>query len=89
MNSQRDYKLQKTAINYLTLFFSLKKEKERLLTVFKQLDANGDGTLTPAELRDGFASVVGSENAKQEINKIFKSIDLNDSGSINFTGRHR
>lgn len=85
--TQRDYKLQKTAINYLSMFFSLKKEKDELLAMFKKLDANGDGTLTPSELRTGFAAMVGDETAAQQINKIFKSIDLNESGSINFTGR--
>lgn len=68
------------------MFFSLKKEKDELLKMFKKLDANGDGTLTPSELRTGFAAMVGDESAAQQINKIFKSIDLNESGSINFTG---
>jgi Ca2+-binding EF-hand superfamily protein len=72
---------------YVISFFDLKEEKDELLKTFKKLDTDHDGQLTPAELIAGYTEMMGEEEAKKEVDRIFKSIDVNNTGAIDFTGR--
>lgn len=58
-----------------------------MLKTFKKLDTDHDGQLTPAELIAGYTEMMGEEEAKKEVDRIFKSIDVNNTGAIDFTGR--
>jgi Ca2+-binding EF-hand superfamily protein len=46
-----------------------------------------DGQLTPEELIIGYTAMMGEEDAKREVDRIFKSIDVNHTGAIDFTGK--
>jgi len=66
---------------------TLAENKEMLLTVFKFLDVDGDGTLSPKEFRTG----VNLLNKRLPIGKqlknpdeIFKSLDADGDGEISF-----
>ena len=72
---------------YIISFFDLKEEKDELLKTFKKLDLDHDGQLTPDELIIGYTAMMGEEDAKKEVDRIFKSIDVNHTGAIDFTGR--
>jgi len=65
----------------------MKDEKDELLKTFKKLDVDHDGQLTPEELVAGMSTMMGEEEAKKEVDRIFKSIDVNNTGAIDFTGR--
>jgi calcium-dependent protein kinase len=71
---------------YIISFFDLKEEKDELLKTFKKLDLDHDGQLTPEELTIGYTAMMGEEDAKKEVDRIFKSIDVNHTGAIDFTG---
>ena len=50
------------------------------------LDLDHDGQLTPEELIKGYTAMIGEEEAKKEVDRIFKAIDVNRTGAIDFTG---
>ena len=83
--TQADYKLQKAVLLYIISFFDLKEEKDELLKTFKKLDLDHDGQLTPEELIIGYTAMMGEEEAKKEVNRIFKAIDVNNTGAIDFS----
>lgn len=76
---------QKGILLYFVSFFDLKDEKTKLYNVFKSLDKDGDGQLDRKELKEAYSkseSIFGSE---EEIEEIFKKIDVNNTGHIDFS----
>jgi calcium-dependent protein kinase len=65
----------------------MKEEKDELLKTFKKLDLDHDGQLTPEELIIGYSAMMGEEDARKEVERIFTSIDVNNTGAIDFTGK--
>ncbi|KRX00275.1 Protein kinase-like domain [Pseudocohnilembus persalinus] len=55
--------------------------------IFKQLDKNQDGYLSLQELQEGFQNedVLQDEESKQKIQEVFEKLDLNNSGSIDYS----
>ena len=84
-NFRSDYKFQKAVLLYIISFFDLKDEKDELLKTFKALDLDGDGQLTKDELTIGYSKLMGEEEAKKEVDRIFVTIDVNGTGAIDFT----
>ncbi len=62
------------------------EEKQDLIKTFEALDADGNGVLTRDELILGYMKVYNFTRleAETEALKIIKSIDLNNSGEIDF-----
>jgi calcium-dependent protein kinase len=56
-----------------------------LLTIFQALDTNGDGQLSQDELESGYAKILGKEKAKQEVARIFRMVDTDGNGSIDYS----
>lgn len=48
-----DTQIQKAIFMVVIGFFETKEHKDKLLSVFKQLDTNGDGVLSKNELMNG------------------------------------
>lgn len=84
-NFRSDYKFQKAVLLYIISFFDLKEEKDELLKTFKALDLDHDGQLTHDELMIGYSKLMGEDEAKKEVDRIFKTIDVNGTGAIDFT----
>ena len=57
------------------------KEIEKFKDIFMKIDKNKDGTLTLDEMRQGLSTIL----QKDEIDEIFKSIDSNNTGKIDYT----
>ena len=85
MRFRANYKLQKAVLLYVISFFDIKDEKDKLLKTFKKLDLDHDGQLTQEELLIGYSKLMGPEEAKREVNRIFEMIDVNRTGAIDFT----
>ncbi|XP_061772618.1 troponin C, slow skeletal and cardiac muscles-like [Nerophis ophidion] len=49
-----------------------------------QFDGDGDGKITPEELKDGMKSLLGEKLKKGELEEILADIDLNKDGNIDF-----
>mgnify|MGYP000945054374 CR=1 FL=1 len=78
-----------------------KEEKNELLEIFQQLDTNGDGQLSRDELIKGYSinsnlpfqqvlgyeKTMGRAQAEAEVDNIMKTLDTNNSGSIDYSGR--
>ncbi|VDL67942.1 unnamed protein product [Nippostrongylus brasiliensis] len=56
-----------------------------LKAVFEELDVDGDGYITRSELRTAFQRM-GHSLSDQDIKAIYKHVDVNNDGKINFHG---
>ncbi|KAM3131260.1 hypothetical protein pb186bvf_016578 [Paramecium bursaria] len=61
------------------------KEKEELQKQFRAMDINNDGTLSREELMNLYSKKNDKEKAKQIVDDIFDSVDLDHSGKVEFT----
>ena len=88
--------LQEATWTFLVQYMATKEDKQRLNKVFKQIDINHDGLLTLDELQEGINSsfhlilkgynkVFGLSLEMSEIERIFKSIDTDNSGTIEYS----
>jgi len=62
-----------------------KDRKEELATVFKCFDKNGDGRLSISEVKTGYLDHYGKVMSDKEVEEMFKSVDTDNSGFIDFT----
>lgn len=72
---------QKAIKLYLIQQQEWNEEKENLKEIFKAYDKNKDGELQKEELEEALKSFASDIN----INLLFKQLDLDESGSINYT----
>jgi len=80
-NYKNSTKLQKAVLTFIA---SRLKDDEikNLREIFSFLDKNQDGTLTLEEIREGLSTL---KNVNFDIENVFKSIDTDGSGVINYT----
>ncbi|CAL1613927.1 unnamed protein product [Knipowitschia caucasica] len=57
---------------------------KELRDAFKEFDANGDGLISLAELREAMKKLMGEQITNREINEILRDIDLNGDGLVDF-----
>ncbi len=70
-NFHCERKLEAAVLAYITNFMNSKKNEDRLLGIFKELDTDNNGVLTVNELKEGFKEYLG-ENImfEEEMEKI-------------------
>ena len=56
-----------------------------MLKTFKALDTNNDGLLSREELLIGLKKVMNENEAAEEVERIMRDIDKNNSGSIDYS----
>ena len=74
----KENKLQRGIMCYIANYYDLKEEKDRLLTIFKEMDTNGDGMLSREELFNAYKEIHDEAEAKDMVDKIFKTLDVNN-----------
>ena len=77
--------LQKATVSFLTNQISINEEIKKLKEEFDKIDVNKDGEISKEELIKCLETIYPSQEAKLRANNIFKEIDFNNDGSINFS----
>jgi calcium-dependent protein kinase len=62
-----------------------KSKKEEMAKVFKAFDKNGDGRLSMEEVKEGYVDHYGKIISDDEVEKMFKMVDADNSGFIDYT----
>ena len=90
VNNLKTYKsdkvLQSAALAYLVHNFNQNEEVREANKLFNFIDANGDGRITQSELLNGFKQMlsISEETLKEDVEKIFKNIDADNNGYIEY-----
>uniref|UniRef100_A0A8C9WAV5 EF-hand domain-containing protein n=1 Tax=Scleropages formosus TaxID=113540 RepID=A0A8C9WAV5_SCLFO len=59
---------------------------KELRDAFKEFDANGDGKISTAELREAMKKLLGQQVGHRDLEEILRDIDLNGDGHVDFEG---
>jgi len=85
-------KFERKLQEFIWLFFvnnfatSIYNNKDEVLDAFHSVDLNGDGILSKEEMILAYSKVVGDlKRAEKYVEKIFKYLDCNKNGSIDFS----
>lgn len=78
-------KLKVAAASYIGSQLISKSEKEKLGSIFKKLDKNGDGKLSRDEILDGYEEHFGKFLDEGELDQLFNDVDTDKSGFIDYS----
>ena len=76
--------LQKATVSFLANQISINEEIKKLKEEFDKIDVNKDGEISKNELIKCLEVLYPSQEAIDRANQIFKEIDFNNDGTINF-----
>ena len=77
--------LQKAALSYIANQIGQNDEIKKIKEEFDKIDDNKDGVLSKKELINCLIKIYPSEEATLRCDIIFKEIDFNNDGTINFS----
>jgi calcium-dependent protein kinase len=81
---KRDSIIQETALAYLVHNFPQMKDVINACKLFNQIDVNGDGKINKAELLKGLQSKIKSDTLEEDVEQIYKNIDMDNNGYIEY-----
>lgn len=86
----KGHSLQEGIITFIVNFVRNNEDATALQQAFKTLDLNGDGVLSQEELTTGMMRFlkVSKREASVIASAVFKKIDVNRSGSIDYSGTY-
>ena len=79
-----DTKLRQTVYAFIASQLLTKQEREQYRRVFEQLDVDLSGTLTEDEFIRGTKKFFGEQLTESDALQLYKKIDLNGDGTIQF-----
>jgi len=79
--------LQKATLTFIASQLSTNAEKADMISIFHGLDSEHSGTLSRAELVQGFEQLFGSqiEDVEAEVDRVMAEVDTDRSGEIDYT----
>ena len=81
---KRDSVIQETALAYLVHNFPQLKDVVNACKLFNQIDINGDGKINKKEFLNGLKSKINSNTLEKDVEQIFKNIDMDNNGYIEY-----
>jgi calcium-dependent protein kinase len=84
-NFNAQSKLKQATFAFIASQLLSKNEKEQIDRVFKAMDKNGDGVLTKEEIKNGYAEYFGRTLGDNEVDEMFKNVDVDGNGSIDYS----
>ena len=81
---RRDSIIQETALAYLVHNFPQMKDVVNACKLFNQIDINGDGKINKQELLKGLQLKMKSPTLEQDVDQIYKNIDMDNNGYIEY-----
>ena len=88
LNNLKSYRsdsvIQETALAYLVHNFPQMKDVVNACKLFNQIDINGDGKINKQELLKGLQSKMKSPTLEQDVEEIYKNIDMDNNGYIEY-----
>ena len=83
-NYRRTSVIQETALAYLVHHFPQVKDVINSCKLFNQMDKSGDGKITKAELIKGLSERYKSKTLEQDVEEIYKNLDMDNNGYIGY-----
>ena len=84
-NFRSQYKLKQATLTYIVSQLLNKEETSKMEAIFKAMDLNNDGMLSMDEIKAGYEKHFGTSVDDDEIRRMFKEIDADDSGAIDYS----
>ena len=76
--------IQETALAYLVHNFPQIKDVVNACKLFNQIDKSGDGKITKEELYKGLGERYKSDTLKNDVDEIYKNLDMDNNGYIGY-----
>lgn len=80
-----DQVLKRATFAFIAAQLLSKSEKDNLAKVFRAFDKNGDGKLSMEEVKEGYLEHYGKVMSDEEVERMFKQVDIDDSGFIDYS----
>ena len=81
---KRESVIQETALAYIIHNFPQYKDVINACKLFNQIDTSGDGKITQDELYKGIAAKYKSDTLKEDVEAIYKKLDMDNNGYIGY-----
>lgn len=78
-------KLKQATLAFIASQLLLIEEKEVIDEVFRALDTNSDGKLTPDEIKSGYKEFYDKELTDEEVHDIVKRVNFRGNGAIDYS----
>lgn len=80
-----DRKLAQATNVFMVNYLTSQNERANLETLFRSLDKNNDGTLTRAELIEGYKTLYKMTDPEDEVDRLMQEVDSNKSGKVEYS----
>jgi calcium-dependent protein kinase len=78
-------KLKDAVYTYIASHCLASSDTKEMREAFIAIDSNGDGKLSRDELMTQYLKMMGAEQAEQEVEALFRNVDTDHSGYIDYT----